>query len=142
MLKHIVFTTLITALPAIAMAAPSGVWRSEKSKKGGFMDVQFYECGSGKTCGKMVEAYRYTGEPNPDFPGKGKQLVTNMTSTDGKTYSGGSIVHAKSGMKFKGTMTVKGNSLTIMGCASGGAVCEDIIFTKRLALKASSSEYL
>lgn len=130
MFKTAVLTTLIAALPVIAAAAPTGIWRSEKSKKGAWMDVEFYNCG-GKTCGKMLKAYRYTGEPNPEFPGQGEQLVSGMSSQDGTTYTGGRIIHAQTGLKFKGKMTVHGDKLTISGCALGGAVCEDISFTKQ-----------
>lgn len=130
-MRIFVATATLCCLASTAISADvTGTWRSEKSAKGGYMDVKFYECGE-KTCGKMVKAYRHTGEPNPEFPGQGKQLVTGMSSKDGKNFSGGTIIHAESGMKFKGTMTKDGDKLVLKGCALGKTICKNISFFKK-----------
>lgn len=115
--------------PVAAHADVDGVWRSERSSKGGFMDVQFYKCGEA-VCGKLKTAYRKTGEVNPSFPGVGQTLIKNMVSADGENFKDGTLKNPENGKVYYSKMQMSGNNLKVSGCIAGGLLCNKINFTK------------
>lgn len=121
---------IICLLPSSAYADINGVWRSERSKKGGFMDVQFYDCGA-ETCAKLKTAYRKTGAVNPEFPGVGKTLINGMQSSDGVNFAKGTLKNPENGKVYYSKMKMSGNTLKVSGCIAGGLLCNSINFTKK-----------
>lgn len=121
---------LLAITPAMVSADVSGVWRTERSKKGGFMDIQFFQCGS-ETCGKVKTAYRKTGAVNPDFPGVGQTLIKGMASSDGKNFKGGTLKNPENGKVYYSKMSVSGNNMKVSGCIAGGLLCNSMTLTKR-----------
>ena len=129
-MKKSVLTITLLLAPVMAHADISGIWRSERSPKGGFMDVKFYPCGDA-VCGKLQTAYRKTGEVNPDFPGVGETLIRNMVSSDGTHYKKGTLKNPENGKTYYSKMKMNGNSLKVSGCIAGGLLCDNINFTRQ-----------
>lgn len=124
-----IFAVAVLLSPMAAQADVSGVWRSERSQKGGFMDVQFFPCGEA-ICGKLKTAYRKTGEVNPGFPGVGQTLIRDMVSVDGANYKNGTLKNPENGKVYYSKMKMSGNNLKVSGCIAGGLLCNKITFTK------------
>lgn len=120
-MKKIVLIAFGILLPVSVLAGGAdGVWKTEPDKEGGYIEVTVGSCGSGKTCGKITSAFNKQGA-DPKYPNLGKQIISDMTSTDDKSYSGGTVWDPENGKTYKSKMTLQGNKLDVEGCI--GPIC-------------------
>lgn len=129
-MRAILLAVGLSCLGSMVAADVNGVWRTERSKKGGYSDIQFYQCG-GKTCGKLKTAFRKDGSVNTSFPGVGTTVIKGMSSKDGANYSGGTLTHTETGKTYFSKMKLSNGRLKISGCVAGGLLCQSVKLTRR-----------
>lgn len=127
-MRPIILALILLPLPAIA-GGVDGVWKTNPGSKGGYLEVTFGPCATdkAKTCGVISKAFNKAGE-NPKYKNLGKDLLSGLTSTDGKTYSGGTIWDPETGKTYSAKVTVKGDEMDVDGCLS--IFCEDKHWTR------------
>lgn len=125
-MKRIFAAAMIVAMSAgAALADPvDGVWKTEPGDTGGWLHVQMYGCGS-KVCGKIAAAYDKTGKKVGDYQHLGKKMIRDMSSKDGKSYSGGKIWNPENDKTYVSTMKRNGSKLAVKGCVAGGLICKN-----------------
>jgi len=110
----------LAAASSVAIAnGADGVWSTEVSKDGGYLEVTIGPCDSDstKTCGKISSAFNKQGV-DAGYKNLGKLMVKDMVSQDGKNYSGGMIWDPEHNKTYKSKMHLKGNDLDVEGCVS------------------------
>jgi uncharacterized protein (DUF2147 family) len=119
-MRNLILAAAIVAAPAIAFAdGADGVWKTEADDNGGYLEVTIATCESdaAKTCGTITSAFTKEGT-DPKYVNLGKLIVTDMTSINGKHYSGGTIWDPEHDKTYSSKMTVKGDVLDVEGCIS------------------------
>lgn len=114
------FSCLLLLLTASALASAEsidGVWSTEESDSGGYLEIKIGPCKSDatKTCGVISAAFSKDGI-EPDYEHLGKLMIRGMKSDDGISYSGGTIWHPEKDKVYKSKLKVKGNDLEVDGC--------------------------
>ena len=110
----------LAAASSIAIASGAdGVWSTEVSKDGGYLEVTVGPCDSdsSKTCGKISSAFNKQGV-DASYENLGKLMVKDMVSKDGKNYSGGTIWDPENNKTYKSKMHLKSDDLDVEGCVS------------------------
>ena len=119
-MRSLILAAAIVAAPTIALAGGAdGVWNTEANDKGAYIQVTIGPCASeaAKTCGVITSAFTKQGA-DPKYANIGKLIVKDMTSTDGTSYSGGTIWDPEHNKTYSSKMTVKGDVLDVEGCIS------------------------
>lgn len=120
MIFRLIFGITLFTMYSIAIAGGAeGVWKTETSKDGGYLEVTIAACDtdSAKTCGKITKAYNKQGV-DANFKNLGKLMVKDMTTTDGKNYSDGTIWDPENNKTYNSKMHLKGDDLDVKGCVS------------------------
>jgi uncharacterized protein (DUF2147 family) len=117
---------IVTASTAALAGGADGVWKTEADDQGAYLEVTIASCesDSSKTCGTISNAFTKQGA-DPKYANLGKLMVKDMDSSDGTSYSGGTIwdpVHDKT---FKSKMHLRGDDLDVSGCVSIICVGQD-----------------
>lgn len=121
------FTALafcLTCLAAPTHADPVGLWQTQAAN-GEVAIVEIAPCGSA-LCGTVKESHGKGGVPTPEMHGK---VVISEMMRVGAGYAG-KLWHPRLGLAFKGTMEESSARLTLSGCALGGAICRDQVWTR------------
>ncbi len=119
-MRKLIFGVTIAAAYTVAFAGGAdGVWKTELSDDGGYLEVTIGPCESDskKTCGTISRAFTKDGE-NPDYKHLGKLMVWDMKSKDGTKFSGGKIWDPKEDKTYKSKMQLKGDELDVEGCVT------------------------
>lgn len=121
------FTGLLASLSCLALPAcadPSGLWKTQ-AENGEYAIVKIAPCGAA-LCGTVMESYGKDGAPTPDM--HGKTVMSEMVpASAGYT---GKLWHPRLKIAFKGTMREDGGALILTGCAFGGALCREQVWTR------------
>ena len=108
-----------------ALADPvEGMWKTQPGDSGGWLIVSMYKCGS-NVCGKIAKAYAKDGKVNGSYEHLGKQMISGMSSSDGKSYKGGKIWNPENNKTYVSTMALSGSKLAVKGCVAGGLICKN-----------------
>lgn len=119
MLRLILATTILAA-PALAFAdGVHGVWKTEANDDGGYLEVTIAACSAdaANACGTITSAFTAQG-PDPKYVNLGKLIVEDMSSSNGKHFSGGTIWDPEHDKTYKSKMNLKGDVLDVEGCVS------------------------
>jgi uncharacterized protein (DUF2147 family) len=119
-MRKIAFSLVVAFIPAAASAGEAdGVWKTEAESDGGYLQVTMGPCASdaAKTCGVITSAFNAQGA-DPNYANLGKLIATEMTTSDGKKYSGGTIWDPAHDKTYSSKMTVKGDKMDVEGCIS------------------------
>jgi uncharacterized protein (DUF2147 family) len=118
-------TLLATSSVAVAEGA-HGVWKTEASDTGGYLEVTIGPCESDPklTCGIISNAFGKDG-PDPDYENLGKEMILDMKPHGENSYAGGTIWDPEKDKTYKSKMTVKGDDLDVEGCISFVCIGED-----------------
>jgi uncharacterized protein (DUF2147 family) len=127
-MRRLILAAAIAALSGVTLAGPAiaggadGVWKTEANKKGGYLEVTVAPCkaDAAKTCGIITAASSATG-PDPAYANLGKPIIENMASSDGTSFSGGTIWDPEDGKTYASKMILKGDTLDVEGCV--GPIC-------------------
>ena len=118
-MKKLFFAVAITtaATTTIAAGGTDGVWRTETSDSGGYLEVTIGPCDSdsSKTCGVISKAYGKQGL-DPGYKNLGKLIVEDMKLHGEDSYSGGTIWDPEKDKTYKSKMHLKGDVLDVEGC--------------------------
>lgn len=127
-MRPLILALALTPLPAFA-GGIDGVWKTNSNDKGGYLEVTFGPCATdkAKTCGVISKAFTKAGE-NPKSKNIGKDLLTGLSSKDGKSFTGGKIWDPENGNTYDATVTVSGDKMDVDGCLS--IFCEDKHWTR------------
>ena len=119
-MRRLILGVTIAAASSMAIAGGvDGVWKTEVSDDGGYLEVTIGPCESDatKTCGKISNAFTTKGA-DPKYKNMGKLMVKDMKSDDGTNYSGGTIWDPEKDKVYKSKMHLKGDVLDVEGCVS------------------------
>lgn len=119
-MRSMFLATVIVAAPLMAFAGQAdGVWRTEPGDDGGHLEVTIAACASDatKSCGTITGAFTKDG-PDPNYVNLGKPIIKDMSSHDGKDYSGGTVWDPEHDKTYHSKMYVKGDVLDVEGCIS------------------------
>ena len=119
MLRLILAATILAA-PTLAFAdAAHGIWKTATNDDGGYLEVTLAPCATeaAKTCGTITGAFTAQGS-DPKYVNLGKPIVKDMSSSNGKHYSGGTIWDPEHDKTYKSKMNLEGNVLDVEGCIS------------------------
>lgn len=120
-MRLFISSVVVAMLPVFAMAGSAhGVWKTEKGKDGGQLEVTISACGS-STCGKITTAYNANGKVDGGYKYLGKVIISGMSDDGGDKYSGGKIWDPENGKTYKSKMSLSGQTLIVEGCV--GPVC-------------------
>lgn len=123
----------LVGLSTAALADPTGEWRVGD----GSATVRVKHCGGGDLCGFISSTKGPPGKDskNPD-PAKrdrsviGMEVLINLRPA-GKNYWQGSTYDAEDGLIYTATIWMTDeDSLNIKGCAPGGGVCGQELWTR------------
>ena len=106
----------------------NGVWRTQATKDG-YILVKISACGS-KYCGTIIKAINEKGKNNTKYKFLGKRMIWAMEDKGNGTLKNGKIFAPDSEQTFSSTMQLKGNKLTVKGCALGGLICRGQTWTR------------
>ena len=115
-----IFSALIlltAAAGALAGAGVEGVFKTETSDEGGYLEITFGSCqtNASKTCGVITAAYNEQGL-NPGYEHLGKLMVKDMTPDGDESFSGGTIWDPEKDKTYKSKMQLEGQILDVEGC--------------------------
>ena len=119
-MRRLTLGITIAAASSMAIAGGAdGIWKTELSDDGGYLEVTVGPCESDatKTCGKISSAFTNKGA-NPNYKNLDKLMVKDMKSDDGANYSGGTIWDPEKDKVYKSKMHLKGDILDVEGCVS------------------------
>jgi uncharacterized protein (DUF2147 family) len=119
MFRLILGATLFVVSSLALAGGVEGKWRTESNKAGGFLEVTVGPCDSDakKTCGVITQAFTKSG-PDSGYENLGKLIVMDMESSDGISFSGGTIWDPEHDKTYKSKMTLKNDDLDVKGCIS------------------------
>ena len=129
MQKHFLVLALV-AVPAAAWAAGAdGVWKTQASDAGGYLEITIGPCAdAAKTCGVVTKAFKAPGTEDPAYPYLGKPIIENMTNDGDGRYSGGTVFDPKSGKTYDSKLSLKGGGLDVEGCIA--FICEGEMWSR------------
>lgn len=119
-MRRLIVGLTIAAASAVAVAGGAdGVWKTQAGDDGGYLEVTIAACGSdaSKTCGKISNAFTKQGA-DPKYVNLGKTMLKDMTSSDGVSYSDGTIWDPEHDKTYDAKMNLKGDVLDVEGCVS------------------------
>ena len=126
-----ILTLALIATPAAALAASAdGVWKTQASDSGGYLEVTVAPCtaDASKTCGVVSKAFKAAGAEDAAYQYLGKPILEGMASDGDGRYSGGTIFDPENGKTYNSKMSVKGNELDVDGCIS--FICEGEVWSR------------
>jgi len=110
----------LTVVSSMALAeGVEGKWRTESNKAGGYLEITVGPCDSDaeKTCGVITQAFTKSG-PDSGYENLGKLIVMDMKSSDGISFSDGTIWDPEHDKTYKSKMKLHGDDLDVKGCIS------------------------
>jgi len=126
-MRKLIFGMVMVAASSVAIAdGMDGNWQTAAGDDGGYLQVALGPCetDADKTCGTITKAFTTEGE-DPDYENLGKAIVTDMSSHNGKTYSGGTVWDPEKDKTYKSKMHLKGDVLDVEGCISFICIGQD-----------------
>ena len=127
LMRSLIIGIIFTAISSTAVAdGLNGIWKTAADDDGAYLEVTLGPCeaDSSKTCGKITKAFTKQG-PDPKYANLGKAIVTDMTSHDGKNYSGGTVWDPEKNKTYKSKLHLKGDVLDVEGCISFICIGQD-----------------
>jgi uncharacterized protein (DUF2147 family) len=117
---------LISLTASTAFAAdPSGVWASEKSDEGKWIDVTIAPCGA-QMCGTITKVHG-----GGDTSIEGTVMIKGMNAYDGGRWDDGEIYAADDQKWYDGKMKLISDSqLEVSGCVAFGIICRSQSWTR------------
>ena len=127
-MQKILLAATLALLWTASLAADGvdGVWRTETSDSGGYLEVTIGPCESdaSKKCGIISRAFSKEGE-DPDYENLGKPIVKDMKPHGEDSYAGGTVWDPEKDKTYKSKMHLKGDELDVEGCISFICIGED-----------------
>ena len=126
-MRRLILALIVTATSPVAVAGGlEGIWKTAVDDNGAYLEVTLGPCDSdaNKTCGTISKAFTTKGQ-DPEYPNLGKSIVTDMTSHDGKNYSGGTVWDPEKNKTYKSKLHLKGDVLDVEGCISFICIGQD-----------------
>lgn len=118
-MQRILYGAVIALISTSAWAASGaqGVWKTENSDEGGYLEVTMGPCESdaNKTCGVITRAHNGKGVNN-DYEHLGKLMVKDMKPDGDNAFSGGTIWDPEADKTYKSKMQAEGDQLEVEGC--------------------------
>jgi uncharacterized protein (DUF2147 family) len=107
------------AAPTIGFGGVEGVWRTETSDSGGYLEVAIEPCESdpGTVCGVIAKAINQQGE-DPDYENLGKLILWDMHPQGEDGYGGGKIWDPEKDKTYTSKMRLKNDVLDVEGCVA------------------------
>lgn len=114
-MKHLIIGAAALAMSATLAAADpaAGTWKTEAGETGGYLHVNIAPCGA-DICGTIAKVVN-----NDNQSIVGKNIIWNMKSNGGGSYSGGKIWAPDTDKTYNSKMSLSGNSLKVQGCVLG-----------------------
>lgn len=110
-------TAMLFALTAsVAMADPSGRWRTATNEEGSYLIVEVGPCKGEGICGVIVEGRDKSDTPNPDYEHLGRDIISDMKPDGENKWSGGRIWAPDDDKTYNAKMELKGDILRVDGC--------------------------
>lgn len=131
-MRSMFLAAAIVAAPVMAIAGQAdGVWKTQANDSGGYLEVTIGACAAdaSMTCGTISNAFTKQGA-DPNYVNLGKPIIKDMSSHDGKDYSGGTVWDPEHDKTYHSKMFVKGDVLDVEGCISIICSGEDWIRVK------------
>lgn len=131
MFKFIISAILVMFSSLAFAEGVAGIWTTEANDAGGYLEVTMGPCSSdpNKTCGTISKAFSKNGVDS-DYKNLGELIVKDMESTDGISFSGGTVWDPEKNKIYKSKMELKGDDLDVDGCISFICIGEDWKRTK------------
>lgn len=110
----------LALVPCVALGAEvHGVWKTEASDDGGFLEVTIGPCAANaaQTCGIISRAFTLAGE-DPSYANLGKPIIQGMKPHGQLAYSGGTIWDPPHDKTYKSKMALVDGGLDVEGCIS------------------------
>jgi uncharacterized protein (DUF2147 family) len=128
-MRHLLLAALALAIAAPALADPvDGTWKTFPDDNGDFGYIRIAPCGD-KICGVLIKSFDKAGKPLAS-PNIGKKIVWDMVAKGGGAYGGGKIWSPDRDQTYASKMALKGDVLTVKGCALMGLVCRGQDWTR------------
>ena len=127
-----IFRTALAAIAAVSLSTsiafagdPSGLWASEKSEDGKWIDVTIAPCGS-QMCGTITKVHGIE-----DTSVEGMLMIKGMNSYGDDRWDDGEIFAADDRKWYDGKMKLVSNStLEVSGCVAFGIICRGQSWTR------------
>ncbi|MEM8979619.1 MAG: DUF2147 domain-containing protein [Pseudomonadota bacterium] len=115
--------TVFLALSGAAFAADpvAGVWKSEPSDEGAYIEVTIAECGP-QVCGTISKVV------NGDASITGNRIIWDMDPKGKGKYRGGKVWAPDTDKTYRSKLDLSGNSLKVSGCV--GPICRGQTWTR------------
>ncbi|WP_127903402.1 DUF2147 domain-containing protein [Solirhodobacter olei] len=124
----IVALALAIAAPAFAADPVVGIWKSKPDDNGNFGYIRVAPCGA-RICGVLIKSFDKAGKPMAS-PNIGRKIVWDMKAEGGGAYGAGKIWAPDRNQTYASKMELKGDVLTVKGCALFGLVCRGQDWTR------------
>ena len=127
-----IFRTALAAIAAVSLSTsiafagdPSGLWASEKSDDGKWIDVTIAPCGS-QMCGTITKVHG-----SEDTSVEGMVMIKGMNAYGDDRWDDGEIFAADDRKWYDGKMKLVSNStLEVSGCVAFGIICRGQSWTR------------
>lgn len=107
-------------------ADASGIWQSEKSDEGKWIDVSITPCGD-QICGTILKVYG-----SDDVSSEGKQMIKGMNKYGANRYDDGEIYAPDDKEWYDAKMELLSEDrLSVSGCVAFGLICRSQIWTRK-----------
>ncbi len=122
-MKHLILGMVSAyALATPVLADPiHGIWQTAPDDNGNFGHIQMADCGA-KICGTLIRSFDSSGQ-EVDGEDNGRNIVWDMESNGGGSYSGGKIWAPDRDRTYNSKLELSGNALKVSGCVLG--ICRD-----------------
>ncbi|MFT6775687.1 MAG: hypothetical protein ACJA1L_003410 [Paracoccaceae bacterium] len=123
-MRRFLAALLLLATPAAAQDA-GGLWKTQVSKKGGWLHVRIAPCAAdvAKTCGLIAEAFK-----TEVIDLVGQEIISDMDPDGPGKWSGGRVWAPDDDKSYNSNMELHGEVLTVEGCVL--FVCRDQNWTR------------
>lgn len=117
--------SLLAFVPAVALADPTGNWKSSPNEEGRFIEVEIAPCGD-LICGTIVES---NSPKRAELVGR--KIIENMVPAGENRWEDGTIWAPDDDETYDAKMELLDPSrLEVSGCALLGLVCRGQVWTR------------
>ena len=128
-MRVLVAAVALMAWSGAAWADPvEGMWKTRPDDNGNFGHIQIAACGPA-FCGTLIQSFDGTGA-KMQSENIGKQIVWDMKSEGGGSYTDGKIWTPDRDKTYSSTMQLTGDALSVSGCVLGGLICRSQDWTR------------
>lgn len=105
----------------------SGVWQTEAGDSGGYLHVEFEQCGE-YLCGLIIGAYDKNNSPDEKYIHIGKKIVWDMQEKKPDSWNDGEIWDPEKDATYSSKMKLVEGDLKVSGCIA--FICRSQIWKK------------